>query len=166
VLDIGCGDGRHAIYFAQGDCVVTAFDSSDAAIRKLRHRAAAAGVTIEASVADMRTYEFGQDFDVIIAHGVLQLVERPVWQGLIRRMKRHTSPGGWNAMTVGTDAIPPTPDMAPFSPGVFKDGELATYYTDWTTPISVSYVTDCQHGDTTHQHSGNRVFARNASAAS
>jgi SAM-dependent methyltransferase len=55
-LDLACGAGRNAIYLARLGWSVTAVDSSKAAIARLREKAA--GLTIDARVADLERREF------------------------------------------------------------------------------------------------------------
>ena len=131
ILDLGCGDGRNGLYLAERGHCVTFVDTSVRGIRKLRHRAAAMGLEIEAHVADMRDYDFGRPFDVIIAHGVLMLVTRPEWRQVVERMKHYTRPGGRNLVCVITDATPVPDNLKPFCIGVFHPGELQQVYADW-----------------------------------
>jgi len=56
-LDLAAGVGRHAVWLAERGWRVTAVDYSDVAIGKARDLAAARGVSIEAEVADVTTYE-------------------------------------------------------------------------------------------------------------
>jgi tellurite methyltransferase len=57
-LDLACGTGRNALWLAQQGWSVTAVDGSAAAIGILRRRAEAAGVRIDARVADLEKGEF------------------------------------------------------------------------------------------------------------
>jgi hypothetical protein len=52
LLDIGCGEGRNAGFFARNGHQVTAFDMSPKGVEKTKQLAAAAGVPIEAFVAE------------------------------------------------------------------------------------------------------------------
>src|SRR5579862_6819374 len=57
-LDLACGAGRNALYLAELGWQVVAVDSSRAAIRLLRERAAAAGFEVQAQVADLESAAF------------------------------------------------------------------------------------------------------------
>ncbi len=52
-LDLACGLGRHAWFLARQGWQVTAVDSSEVAISKLRDAARATGLAIDARVADL-----------------------------------------------------------------------------------------------------------------
>ena len=115
VLDMGCGEGRNAIFLAEHGFQVNAIDISAAGITKLLRSARDRDLEINARVSDMTTFQFGQDYDLIVSHGVLHLVERGDWQQLIPRIKQFTRPGGVNVVAVFTDEIPPSEDMEPFA---------------------------------------------------
>ncbi len=50
-LDIGCGEGRNAVFLARNGYRVTAFDASPKGVEKTMQLAAGAGVRLEAFVA-------------------------------------------------------------------------------------------------------------------
>ena len=54
VLDVGCGQGRDALFIARLGHVVTAIDLSPSGISDLQRDAAAEGLAIFAEVADNR----------------------------------------------------------------------------------------------------------------
>src|SRR6185295_18955992 len=98
VLDLGCGEGRNALFLAERGFDVTAVDLSEHGITKVRTIAERGGFTIRAQVADMRTYELDREYDLIISHGCLHLIERENWQIVLQRIKAHTKPGGYNVV--------------------------------------------------------------------
>lgn len=57
-LDLACGAGRNALYLARLQWQVVAIDSSTAAIRILRDQASAAGLNLDARVADLEQAGF------------------------------------------------------------------------------------------------------------
>jgi len=57
-LDLASGPGRNALYLASLGWSVVAVDSSPAAIRILRERAAASGLSIDTHVADLEAGSF------------------------------------------------------------------------------------------------------------
>jgi SAM-dependent methyltransferase len=66
-LDLGCGNGRHAMWLAERGWRVTAVDFSTEALRQARERAAATGVDVEWVEADLAAYEpERQAFDLVL----------------------------------------------------------------------------------------------------
>lgn len=66
VLEVGCGDGFHAIYLASMGFKVTAFDSSLAAIENARANASKAGVACNFQIMDHdKIGSFHKKFDFI-----------------------------------------------------------------------------------------------------
>jgi tellurite methyltransferase len=92
-LDLGCGDGRNALYLAEHGLYVDAFDFSMAGIQKLRSRVRAAGLGMRTWVQDIETFSFRREYDLVVAHGVLHLLERDVWRRVLDSIRRHTRSG-------------------------------------------------------------------------
>lgn len=161
VLDLGCGDGRNSLFLLQQGYEVTAVDVSSAAISKLVANAGTATLRLRAVVEDVRRYAMGDEFDLIVAHGVLHLLPREDWAVLIGRMQAATSRLGYNVVAVFTDALPPPPDLAPFILGPFRDGELLDAYRAWRVELYKAYVLEDQHpGDIRHTHAVNKIVAQ------
>ncbi len=66
VLDLACGQGRHAVALAQRGMVVTAQDLTEEYLRTAQEAAQATGVEIETVHSDMREIPFTDEFDAII----------------------------------------------------------------------------------------------------
>jgi SAM-dependent methyltransferase len=66
-LDLGCGNGRHAMWLAERGWRVTAVDFSIEALRQARERAAASGIEVDWVEADLAAYEPPQRaFDLVL----------------------------------------------------------------------------------------------------
>lgn len=65
LLDVACGTGRHAIAFAELGYRVRGIDLNAGLIEHARHSAAAAQLDARFDVADMRTLQLGEHFDVV-----------------------------------------------------------------------------------------------------
>ena len=162
VLDLGCGDGRNAIPLAEAGFTVTAIDISEAGIRKLETLSAREGLTIDCSVANMTSFAFPEEYDLIISHGCLHFVEHSQWEEMIFLFMAHTAPFGFNVITVFTDAIPAPPDLAPLCVGLFREGDLYKRYSGWETILKKSYTFQDEHaGGIRHTHVANKLVARN-----
>jgi len=164
VLDIGCGEGRNALYLSESGFDVTAVDISETGIWKLRVLAEQRNLRIRSVVCDIRDYSFMEAFDLIMCHGCLHLVERESWQYLIRKFKINTKDGGYNIIVVFTDEIPPPDDLRDFCLGLFREGELFSIYADWNIILQKSYVFEDQHpGSNPHRHPVNKLVAQKLS---
>ncbi len=162
ILDLGCGDGRNSIPLAIAGFSVTAIDISETGVRKLQALAVRHGVNIHTEVADMVSYRFTDVYDLIISQGCLHLVERHYWKALIEQFREHTRNGGYNAITVFTDAIQAPSDLAALCVGLFRDGELFAKYLDWGIILQKSYTFQDEHtGGIRHTHASNKIVARN-----
>ena len=69
ILDVPCGSGRHTLVRAAAGYRVTGVDISAEAIGHARRAAAAAGVDVELTVADMRHIPPTGDFDAAVCLG-------------------------------------------------------------------------------------------------
>lgn len=71
-LDLGCGLGRHSIYFAQKGFEVNSVDLSDYGINHVKEWAEKESLNIKADLCDMLNLPFDNDtFDCIIAYNVI-----------------------------------------------------------------------------------------------
>jgi len=161
ILDIGCGDGRNAIFLAQQGFLVTAFDISDSGVKKLIHRSKKLNVSINAFVQDMISFDFVQGYDLIITHGCMHLISKIDSFRLVRDIQDHTIESGFNVHAVFTDSIEPSEDMKSLCKGLFKEGEIFELYKDWNIIVQKSYVLEDEHpGGIKHRHSINKIVAK------
>jgi len=66
-LDLGCGNGRHAMWLAERGWQVTAVDFSTEALRQARERSVATSVDVDWVEADLTEYEpERQAFDLVL----------------------------------------------------------------------------------------------------
>lgn len=161
VLDLGCGDGRNALFLAQTGLAVDAVDQSATGVDKLASRASRAGVPVHTWVQDITTLDLAGAYGLVVAHGVLHLLERPAWSRLLRAMQEWTAPGGWNVVAVFTDRLPTPPDLEPHTGGLFQEGELRDLYDHWHVELWHAYTLEDEHpGGIRHQHAVNKIVAR------
>ncbi|GJM77623.1 hypothetical protein HMSSN139_01190 [Paenibacillus sp. HMSSN-139] len=76
VLDIGCGEGKDAVFLARNGYEVTAFDVTDAGIEKTKRLADRAGVHVNVFKADIRDFRLDTEFDILHSSGVLHYLRR------------------------------------------------------------------------------------------
>jgi len=67
VLDLGCGPGRHALPLARRGLQVTALDTSEILLQRLRERAADEELAIEIVNADMREFSRPGSYDLVLS---------------------------------------------------------------------------------------------------
>jgi len=74
VLDVGCGQGRDALFIARLGHAVTGIDISATGIRQMVADATAEGLMITGITADIRTHGWTGEFDVILIDRTLHML--------------------------------------------------------------------------------------------
>jgi tellurite methyltransferase len=131
VLDFGCGIGNLALEAARRGCAVTAVDGSPAAIAHIRAAAQEESLPVEAIEADLTDYRIGQEYDTIVAIGLLMFFPQPQALALLRGIQAQVRPGGRAIVNV---LIEGTTYMDMFTPGayyLFRRDELAELFAGW-----------------------------------
>lgn len=161
LLDIGCGEGRNAVFFARNGVQVSAFDTSRRGVEKTKQLAADAGVPIKAFEADINDFHLTEPFDVLFSTGVLQYVPPERRKDLFDNYRRYTGPGGLNVFSVFVKKpfIGEAPDAEETS-HKWISGELLTYYHDWKIEFCTEEIFDCMSSGVPHQHAISRIIAR------
>jgi len=161
LLDIGCGEGRNAVFFARNGYHVTAFDTAARGIEKAKQLASDAGVEIDAFVADINEFRLTDTFDVLFSTGVFQYVPAERRGNLFANYCEYTSLGGLHAFSVFVKKpfVGKAPDGEETSHAWFS-GELMGYYRNWRVEFCTEEVFDCTSSGVPHQHAVNRIIAR------
>lgn len=94
VLDLGCGLGNLAVAAARQGARVLALDASPSAIESLAARAQAAGLSIEARLADLADFQPEGAFDAVVAIGLFMFFPCDVARRQLRRALAAVRPGG------------------------------------------------------------------------
>ena len=165
LLDIGCGEGKDAVFFARCGYDVSAFDVSDAGLDKLKRLAEKARVNINAFKANLWDYRPNEKYDILFFSGVLHYIKPELKAEVMRSYKTHVSKGGLVALHVFVKK--PFIERAPESEkhsNLWKSGELFTYFHDWYIENCTEYVFDCDSSGVPHRHAANRLFARNSAS--
>lgn len=162
ILDVGCGDGKNAVYLArQGFENIDAFDLSEAAIRKLKRISDKEKLKINAQVKSLQEFNFEKQYDLVLSFGVYHFVPEQEWKSFILKAQQNTKRGGVHIIQMFNDSLPPTPDIAPYAVGMAKDGELKDLYKDWEILQFLSYEFEEEHpGVPLHKHVSNKLVAR------
>lgn len=95
ILDLGCGLGRHAVYFAQQGFKVTAVDLSEDGIRIAKQKRREKQVDFLCVVADMTNLPFANDaFDRVFSYHVISHQDTEGVQRVVDEITRVLKPGG------------------------------------------------------------------------
>ena len=128
-LDLGCGQGRNALFLAQHGFEVTAVDQNELALEILQSIVEQEDLEMTVGLYDINSANLKQSYDLIVSTVVLMFLQADRIPAIIRNMQDQTKPGGYNLIVCAMDTED-YPCQVPFS-FTFKEGELADYYKDW-----------------------------------
>lgn len=128
-LDMGCGQGRNALFLGLKGFEVTAVDHNPAALANVAELAEAEGLNVRTLEYDLNAAALQGEFDYIVATVVLMFLMPQRVPDVIADMQAHTAAGGYNLIVSAMDTAD-FPCLMPF-PFKFKEGELKDYYRDW-----------------------------------
>lgn len=145
ILDLGAGNGRHAIPIAQmlsANSCVTALDLLPVAVEQIERRASAAGVSekVKTVVGDVEHHGFGkQIFDLVISCSCIEHVSTlEDFKRVLESIKGATKPCGYNVFMIATDGREitrsgreRTPLMELNIPSDVANRVLTSVYSDW-----------------------------------
>jgi tellurite methyltransferase len=164
LIDLGCGEGRNAVYFARHGFDVLGLDISMPGLEKTRKYAEESGVNVATIHSDIINYELEDVYDVIFSTGTLHFLSPEMREKRFQNYKSHTSPGGLNVLNVFVNKpfMPRAPDYEDTA-FVYKSGELFIYYWDWEILSCTEEIFDCKSSGVPHKHAVNRLIARRKS---
>lgn len=132
VLDIGCGEGKDAVYMASKGYSVTAFDVAENGIKKTFRMAKENGVGINAYVDDINTFETDEQFDIVYSTGTIQYLFDENKKAFFDKIDRITKKNGFVFFNVFVEKpfleLPPDWDM---EEKMWRSGELFSYLPNW-----------------------------------
>lgn len=161
LLDIGCGEGQTAVFFARNGYLVSAFDIAESGISKGKNMAKQCGVDVDFFQADVLEYKLEQDYDIIYASGLLQYIPSGNRKEIIDNWKKHTNEDGIHLLNVFVKKpfIERAPDWEE-KECMWKSGELLTYYHDWKIEVIEEIIFDCYSSGILHKHCMDVMIAR------
>jgi tellurite methyltransferase len=163
LIDVGCGEGQAAVFFARNGYTVSAFDIAAAGLKKGRRLAAQNRLNVKFFQANLISYKFEEAFDIIYGHGVLEYVPCKFRKRFMLGVQEHTAVGGLNVFDafVKKSFIETAPDWEAKKEYFWRTGELASYYgDDWKLEKAEEIIIDCCSGGTPHQHCMDVIVAR------
>lgn len=165
LLDIGCGEGKDAVFFARCGYDVSAFDISEAGLEKTKRLADKARVHVRAFRANLCDYRLDESYDILYSSGVLHYIKPELRDEVMADYKNHVNENGIAALHVFVKKpfIAQPPEKKEYSNHFhhWKSGQLFTYFHDWYIEHCTEYVFDCNSSGIPHRHAANRLFARN-----
>ena len=161
LLDIGCGEGANAIFFAQNGFDVTGFDLSIVGINKTKENAERNRVSIDVFQADINEVKLEGSYDVIFSSGTLQYLQPEKRQLFIENLQKITNTNGVHNLHtfVGKPFVKIAPD-AESQESLWASGELLLLYKDWKTENFIEEIKPCSSSGVVHEHVHNRIWAR------
>lgn len=100
VLDIGCGEGKDAVFLARNGYIVSALDAADHGIEKGKQLAGKCGVFVDFSKANIEDFRLKENYDIIFCSGVMHFVKPEYRNDSSQNLKEHTNQNGIHAMNV------------------------------------------------------------------
>lgn len=158
LMEIGCGEGRDAVFFARSGFRVTAFDYSAVGVQRAQSWASELNLSIEFFHADINAYRLKEHFHVVFSSGALQYIPQGSREEIILNYKQFTRPGGVHAFMVPVykPFLPKDPSWDVLEQD-WKSGEILTYYHDWVIEYFSEEIEDEPSG---YKFPFNRMIAR------
>lgn len=164
VLDIGCGEGKDAVYMAQQGYDVSAFDLTENGIRKTLALADRRNVHIHAYVDDINTFSSEDQFDIIYSTGTVQYLFEENKKAFFEKIEKITKPNGIVYINVFVEKsfleLPPDWDI---EEKMWKSGELFTYFADWKIERIDEIIFEDNSGGIPHYHCMDTIICRKVS---
>lgn len=129
-LDMGCSNGRNALYLSQLGFNVTAVDNNPGAIAMLQQIVSEEGIAnINAQVYDINNAGLAVDYGFIACTVTLMFLDPARVDAVMADMQEHTLPGGYNLIVCAMSTEKhPCPVRFPFT---LKTGQLREAYQGW-----------------------------------
>lgn len=129
-LDMGCSNGRNALYLAQRGFQVTAVDVNPSALGHLQSIIEQEGLeTITPRLYDISDASLDADYDFIACTVTLMFIQLARVDAVLADMQQHTRAGGYNLIVCAMETHDyPCPMNFPFT---FQPGQLSAAYDGW-----------------------------------
>jgi tellurite methyltransferase len=157
VLDLGCGEGRDSVFFAELGATVTAVDLAADGLDKARRLARGRGVRVRWIEGAMTEALPAGRFDLIFSCGTIHYVPRAARGPLFRRLAAMTRPGGHQAHVVFTDRQ--VHEEKGEIVDYFTAGELREAFLEWQVLRNGEQVISCAQDGSAHGHSVEELVA-------
>ena len=164
ILNIGCGEGQSAMFFARNGYIVSACDTSEKNLNSAKNFSKKFELEINFFNADILNYEIETKFDIIFADcKSLQYVPKKERERIFKMFQTQTNKGGLNVVNaiVEKSFIAPAPDWDE-NAYLYDTAELFHYYDkNWKLELMEEIYFDCSNEDVPfHQHCMDQLIAR------
>ena len=163
-VDIGAGEGRDAVFFAERGLDVLAVDVAPNGLKKAMRLARETDVDLSVEQANINTLHLTRELDLIYSIGTLQYLLPENRSERFEYLREHTTPDGIHALFVFVSH----PDILVASDWgddeyLYAPGELSDYYDGWECLHSRCFTFDDDSGGISHQHAAEEyVFQKSA----
>lgn len=160
LLDVACGEGKNAVFFARNGYHVTAFDAAKLGLDKAKRLAEKARAEINFFQADLRDFRLDSDFDIVFCSGSLHYIPQELRREILENYQAHTADSGLHALNVFVRK-PFLVSPSDLREGRYKwvSGELFSYYADWLIAHCEEKIFDCMSGGSPHKHCMDTLYA-------
>lgn len=164
VIDIGAGEGRDAVFFAERGLEVYATDISSSGLTKANRLANERGIHIHTFEADVNSLELPHPVDVVYSIGAVQYIEPANRQQQFEHFRRNTNQGGLHAIFAFVDHpdIRTPPDWTE-NEFFYEPDELKQYYRNWKLLVTEDIIFEDDSGDIPHKHAAEMLIAEKPS---
>lgn len=165
VLDIGCGEGKDAVFLAKNGYQVTAFDLAESGLKKAGELAMRNMVEVDFFRANINEFVLKDTYDIIFSSGVFHYLAEEKRKPFVEMLKAHTCKNGLNVINVFVQKpfIDVAPDLEESEKKIkkhWRTGELDCYYHDWLFHERSELIFDCNSGGVPHKHCMDVVIAQ------
>jgi len=96
LLDLGCGQGRDALFLGRIGYRVVGVDISDVGIQQLNTAAQKEKLQVKGLVADIYSFAISDEFDIVLLDSIFHFYKRDIDEekGLLKRIIEEIKPGG------------------------------------------------------------------------
>ncbi len=163
LLDIGCGEGRNAVFFTRNGYRMTAFDLEEQGLEKAHRLARDVGVENQLNLfqADINEFSLTEEYDILFSTGALHYLLKVLREEIFHNYKQHTRKDGLKMFSVFVkkpfiSTVPEQEETAV----VWLTGEPFNFYYDWKVEWCTEEIFDCDSSGVPHRHAVIRVLAR------
>lgn len=129
-LDMGCSNGRNALYLGQLGFNVTGVDNNPGAIEMLKRISLEEKMqNITTQVYDINTASLNASYDFISCTVTLMFIDPSRFNAIIKDMQANTTAGGYNLIVCAMNTEK-HPCPAPF-PFTLETEQLSKHYKGW-----------------------------------